>query len=776
MKLIMAELLRFAGFELDRDAFELRRNGQRIDIEPKAFELLKLLAERPDHAFSKDEIAAALWPDRVISDTVIAQCVRKARQACGDSAGQQKVIRTVHRVGYRFAARLTERTPPEHVSPAAPPLLEHSRAQGMAWLLAGGLLLAVFAWLVLFEPPESAPERIIIASLPPADTSETGLQLTAGLESLLAREMAHHSRVELLSARRVGALFDSLGLSTDDEPERLLNALHDALGADFIMRAKLHEHDSDGQLLAELTGLDGQVVRLESERGDLATLVRGFSRSLADQVRGAWAETDGLPLLSDDDFVNRALVRGLDALLAGDNATAALLFESTLSMDPGLTTARYELANAHWQMGNTDVARQGYLDVLDELSGHSPSRLEAHAGNMLGVLAWQAGDLDQAQSRLEQALEIYGRIDDPHGAASALGNLGILADIRGDLSQAAELLLRAKSSFQQARDQVGESAVYTNLAVLARLRSRLHEAANLQQQAIDIQRRLGIGSMLARSLTYAAEIATELGQLDRAAALLVEAESMAMDQSNPNARAEVNLARARLHRLLWQFDPAFQQAEQARDRHRELGQPAGEILALTELAQLEFTLGRSDAALEYLAAAEQLDKNISKPRDRQQRQLLKAQCLTVQSRLDEADHLLAGLLESRDTLIKAGGLAVQARRWWQQGQAMRALSDWQLALDQLEQIDEPRQRTLLMLEIANAHSDSGQPEAAEHWLTLAAAWNDRLPDLLAARVRWLLARGEVDRARNEFEALSNCCGTGTTALATLHNRLAGPDL
>lgn len=85
----MSKRFEFSDFVLDGEAHELRRGGRTVNIEPRAFELLLLLAERPGHAFSKDEIAAALWPGRVISDTVIAQCVRKARDATGDSAARR---------------------------------------------------------------------------------------------------------------------------------------------------------------------------------------------------------------------------------------------------------------------------------------------------------------------------------------------------------------------------------------------------------------------------------------------------------------------------------------------------------------------------------------------------------------------------------------------------------------------------------------------------------------------------------------------------------------
>ena len=47
--------LRFLGYELDRDAFELRRAGHRIHLERKPMELLILFAEKPGCLVSRDE-------------------------------------------------------------------------------------------------------------------------------------------------------------------------------------------------------------------------------------------------------------------------------------------------------------------------------------------------------------------------------------------------------------------------------------------------------------------------------------------------------------------------------------------------------------------------------------------------------------------------------------------------------------------------------------------------------------------------------------------------
>jgi DNA-binding winged helix-turn-helix (wHTH) protein len=141
---VPAPRFRFGDYVLDGESRELKCNGQPVDIEPRAFEFLSLLASRPQHTFTKDEIIEALWPGRIVSDSVIAQCVRKARQATGDTASLQAVIKTMHGVGYRFnAPLLAEPTRPSSVS--AQGALRVGRP--ILWLASGMLLLAALLWL-----------------------------------------------------------------------------------------------------------------------------------------------------------------------------------------------------------------------------------------------------------------------------------------------------------------------------------------------------------------------------------------------------------------------------------------------------------------------------------------------------------------------------------------------------------------------------------------------------------------------------------------------------
>lgn len=753
----MSQCIRFGDFELDLDGHELRRHGQVIDLEPKAFELLALLSARPDHAFSKDEIASALWHDRVISDTVIAQCVRKARQATGDSAEQQAVIRTIRRVGYRFAAVIEAGTPDSphpHSSAVAAELPDDQGLKPAAWFLSALLLAGLVSWLFLPETHDETEPRIRIAALPFLEGMAGDRELSAGLESLLARELARNSRVDLVPARRVQSLLDRLGLPADADPDLLLRELQLAIGADFVMRAHIEHSDEGQELLAHLYGPGGQRFDILSGHGELMAVTDQFSRSLSDQVRGGWTEMDGPPLLSSDDFINQAFVRALDALLAGESHSAALLFESVVDLAPELIHARYELANARWQLGEHDQARELYRSVLDLLGDQSRDRVSGHAATMLGVLAWQSGDLEQAETLYRQALEVYQRTEDFHGAASTLGNLGNLADQRGDLAQAQALALRAREQFRQARDEVGESATLTNLAVIARLRGRLHESARLQQEAITIQRRLGIGSMLVRSLTYGAEVDIELGYFDAARQALDDAQIMADAQSNPMGQAELALARARLALEEWQHAAADAKAREAEQLFSDLATPSGRIIALTLQARSALAIGRLDSALTRLDEADALDRDISKPRDRLERALLRSRILIADKQLEAATEVLADMPAAIDSIIQAEVEGLHALIAWQGGQPARAIQTWRGALGQLDQIDEPGRRARMMLEKAVALIETGQIEGAEDLLARASSWNAQAPDVRAVQARLLLNAGQINQARQLIENLA----------------------
>jgi len=96
-------MLRFDGFVLDEGQRQLLRGQVPVHLEPKAFELLLLLARHRPRALAKQEIRDALWPGTHVSESSLAGLVLDLRNALGGGAAEVPYIRTVRGYGYAFS-------------------------------------------------------------------------------------------------------------------------------------------------------------------------------------------------------------------------------------------------------------------------------------------------------------------------------------------------------------------------------------------------------------------------------------------------------------------------------------------------------------------------------------------------------------------------------------------------------------------------------------------------------------------------------------------------
>jgi DNA-binding winged helix-turn-helix (wHTH) protein len=96
-------IFRFADFELDTVAYELRRKGRRLRLPRQPMELLLLLLERPRELVSREEIARRLWAPGVCVDldAGIHTAVLRIRQVLGESRESPRFLETVSGKGYR---------------------------------------------------------------------------------------------------------------------------------------------------------------------------------------------------------------------------------------------------------------------------------------------------------------------------------------------------------------------------------------------------------------------------------------------------------------------------------------------------------------------------------------------------------------------------------------------------------------------------------------------------------------------------------------------------
>ncbi len=92
------EKLRFGKLIIDKEQYEVTQNGNTLSLPRKEFELLFLLASKPDKVVKREKIMEIVWGSEVVvGDRTIDVHIRKLREKIGD-----KYFKTVKGVGYKF--------------------------------------------------------------------------------------------------------------------------------------------------------------------------------------------------------------------------------------------------------------------------------------------------------------------------------------------------------------------------------------------------------------------------------------------------------------------------------------------------------------------------------------------------------------------------------------------------------------------------------------------------------------------------------------------------
>ncbi len=103
-------IYRSKEFVLDIQRRELRRGDVVVAVEPQVFDLLEFLIRSRDRVVSRDDLLAAVWHGRIVSEATLSSRVNSARAAIGDNGDEQRLIKTFPRRGVRFVGEVTEET------------------------------------------------------------------------------------------------------------------------------------------------------------------------------------------------------------------------------------------------------------------------------------------------------------------------------------------------------------------------------------------------------------------------------------------------------------------------------------------------------------------------------------------------------------------------------------------------------------------------------------------------------------------------------------------
>jgi TolB-like protein len=102
------QTVRFAPFELDQAAGELRKGGAKVRLQEQPLQVLQILLEIPGKMIAREELQRRIWPSDtfVDFDHGINNAIKRLREALGDTAETPRFIETLPRRGYRFIGKI----------------------------------------------------------------------------------------------------------------------------------------------------------------------------------------------------------------------------------------------------------------------------------------------------------------------------------------------------------------------------------------------------------------------------------------------------------------------------------------------------------------------------------------------------------------------------------------------------------------------------------------------------------------------------------------------
>jgi Tol biopolymer transport system component/DNA-binding winged helix-turn-helix (wHTH) protein len=169
---ITSPRVRFADFEVDFHAGELRKHGRRIRLQEQPLRVLNMLLERPGEMVTREDLRLKLWPaDTFVDfDHGLNSAVARLRESLNDSAEAPRFVETIPRKGYRFIGQLQRAEPnPDLPSPLPSPAKEPSWIGAhKIWFIFGSLLLVLALGLLGLgrfsgkrQPPALPPAEVV---------------------------------------------------------------------------------------------------------------------------------------------------------------------------------------------------------------------------------------------------------------------------------------------------------------------------------------------------------------------------------------------------------------------------------------------------------------------------------------------------------------------------------------------------------------------------------------------------------------------------------------
>ena len=459
---------RFETFELDTAAQELRCGGAAVAVEPQVFALLVYLVEHRDRVVSRDDILAAVWHGRIVSEAALSSRIKAARQAIGDNGQAQRLIRTVHKRGFRFVGDVESFDPAPASAAAAPAAWAEVTAPPDLLSAPGGSLIL---------PQSSQPS---IAILPFQTIGEPGL-LSDGLAHDLITRLGRTRWLFVIARGSAFRFKDSI------EPPA---AIAGKLGVRYVAHGAVQTLGPRIRVHAALTdaasGTEVWSERFDRRRDDLFAIQSEMSDAIAGAVETQIEHLErSRSLLKPSENLDawEAYHRGcwhMFKFRPEHYEEAERFFLRSVELDASSPRPYSGLSFVHWQRAFLEIRkdRAGEIAQAMELAEKAIALdpRDPQGYNALGRAFLISGDVPAAERELQRAIDL--------NPSFAIGqySLGFALSFVGLFEESQEAVTRAQrlSPFDPMRFAM-MSVKAMNLLRLA----TKEEAADMIVQAVE---------------------------------------------------------------------------------------------------------------------------------------------------------------------------------------------------------------------------------------------------------------------------------------------------
>jgi adenylate cyclase len=388
-------LFLFEEYVLDTARRELRRGGTGLAVEPQVFDLLTYLLQNRERVVSPDDLRAAVWAGRIVSESTLRTRINAARTAIGDDGDQQRLIRTLSRKGFRFVGEVREEHEPVAVRATE---IAHRAAEPTKNTAAAPRAPADEA---VPTRPDSGSHALLldrpsVAVLPFANLGGQQDYFSDGITEDLITELSRFS--ELLVIAR-NSTFQFRGKPVD------IRQVGRELGARYVLEGSVRSSGERVRITAQLvdatTGAHRWAERFDRELHDVFAVQDEVARAivaiLAAHVNQAETERTLLkPPAAWEAY--ECYLRGAEAhsLHLSRLTTASLydarrLLERSIAIDPNYARAYAMLSlthiTAYYEPIDGDYANPAALDRALELA-ETAVRLDPRLPPAHAALGW----------------------------------------------------------------------------------------------------------------------------------------------------------------------------------------------------------------------------------------------------------------------------------------------------------------------------------------------------------------------------------------------------